>query len=198
MAMSEGDQDRAFLDRWRGGDENAAREIFERYVDQLVTLARRRISERLASRIDPEDIVQSVFRTFFHRAREGQFQLADPDDLCKLLAKITIHKTLRVIAYHQRAKRNRGLETGQGEVSDELLMAVCAGEPSPEDAAAFVDQLTHLLDSLAPEDQQVLTLRMEGYGTAEIAEKLGISTRTVRRLMERIRGLAERDGLGPA
>jgi RNA polymerase sigma-70 factor (ECF subfamily) len=169
-----------------------------RSVDLLVKRARGRICARRASRIDPEDIVQSVFRTFFQRAREGHFQLEDPDDLCKLLAKITIHKTLRVIAYHQRAKRNRGLETGQGEVSDELLMAVCAGEPSPDDAAAFVDQLSHLLDSLSSEDQQVLTLRMEGYGTAEIADKLGISTRTVRRLMERIRGLAERDGLGPS
>ena len=196
--MAETPQDRVFLDRWRAGDQSAARELFDRYVDRLVTLARRRISERLASRVDPEDIVQSVFRTFFLRARDGQFKVEDPDDLCKLLARITINKTLRQIAYHLRAKRNRGQEAGQGEVTDELLLAVCSGEPSPEAAATFVDELGHFLDDMPEEDQKVLALRMEGYGTMEIAEKLGISTRKVRRLMERIRGQAEREGLSPS
>src|SRR5262249_16021943 len=96
-------------------DETVARELFDRYAEKLTALARKRISQRLASRIDPEDIVQSAFRTFFHRAREGQFQLKDPDDLCKLLARITVHKTLRQVAFHKRAKRNACQETGQGE-----------------------------------------------------------------------------------
>src|SRR5262245_29890118 len=100
--MSDSPRDRSYLNMWRAGDENAAKALFDRYVDQLVGLARRRISQRLASRIDAEDIVQSVFRTFFNRARDGQFVVEDPDDLCKLLARITVHKTLRQVAYHKR------------------------------------------------------------------------------------------------
>ena len=69
---------------------------------------RKRISQRLASRIDPEDIVQSVFRTFFHRAKQGQFHLEDPEDVVKLLARITVHKTFRQIAFHKlRASATR-------------------------------------------------------------------------------------------
>ena len=43
----------------------------------MLQLARRHISQRLASRVDPEDIVQSVFRTFFCRLKEGQFVFAE-------------------------------------------------------------------------------------------------------------------------
>ncbi len=194
--MSDSPSESLHLDALRAGDEEAARQLFDRYAEQLVLLARKRISQRLASRIDAEDIVQSVFRTFFHRARQGQFQLADPDDLVKLLARITVHKTLKQVAYHSRAKRDAGQEAGKGN-AEELLLTVCAGEPTPEEAATFLDQLEHFLDGLGSEDRQILALRMEGYGTSEVAEKMGISARKVRRLMERIRGQAEQEGWSP-
>src|SRR5262245_49230343 len=117
--MSESPRDESIVQHWRSGDQDAARQLFDRYAEQLVALARKRISQRLASRIDAEDIVQSVFRTFFHRAREGQFHFADPDDVCKLLARITVHKTFRQIAYHRRAKRDAGHEAAQGEDGQE-------------------------------------------------------------------------------
>ena len=45
------------LVRWTGGDQAAAREIFERYVDRLTRLARARLSAKLAARLDPDDVV---------------------------------------------------------------------------------------------------------------------------------------------
>src|SRR4051794_33361153 len=189
--MAESAHDRSYLNMWRAGDENAAKHLFDRYVDQLVALARRRISQRLSSRIDAEDIVQSVFRTFFNRAKEGQFTVEDPDDLCKLLARITVHKTLRQVAFHKRGKRDAGMETGQSEISQELLLSLLGGEPSPEETTAFLDQLEHFLCQMKPDDRRVLEMRMEGYSNVEIAAKLGITDRTIRRLMERVRDLAE-------
>src|ERR1051326_2345947 len=106
----------------RQGDNKAAQLLFDRYVERLHALARRRISQRLASRVDPEDIVQSVFRTFFGRLREGQFQIADQDDLCKLLMRITLHKTLRQVAFHKAGKRNPSAEVGQGEEGQERVL----------------------------------------------------------------------------
>jgi RNA polymerase sigma-70 factor (ECF subfamily) len=182
---------------WSTGDEDAARQLFDRYADQLVLLARKRISQRLASRIDAEDIVQSVFRTFFHRAKQGQFHLEEPDDVCKLLARITVHKTFRQIAFHRRAKRDASQETAQGDDSQDMLLKLLAGEPTPEEAAAFVDQLEHFFASLTPEQRRILELRMEGYSNVEIAEQLGITDRKIRRIMERVRALAEKEGLTP-
>ena len=67
--------------------------------------------------------------------------------------------------------------------------------PSPEAANQFVDQLEHFLQQLRPEDRKILELRMQGYKDVEIAEKLNISDRKIRRLMERVRLQAEQGGL---
>jgi RNA polymerase sigma-70 factor, ECF subfamily len=195
--MAEPHQDQSLLRLWQAGDENAAREIFERYFERLLALARRRISQRLASRVDPEDVVQSAFRTFFGRYKAGQFTIQDSEDVCKLLARITVHKTLRQIAFHKAAKRDPSQEAGQGSDGQQQLMEVLDREPTPEAVNAFVDQLDHFLKQLRPEDRQILEMRMQGYNSLEIAEKLGISDRKIRRLMERVRGLAQKEGLGP-
>lgn len=190
--MSEAHQDESLFRRWRGGDEQAARLIFERYVDRLLALARGRIGQRLARRVDPEDIVQSVFRTFFARARAGQFHVADRDDLCKLLVRITLHKTLRQVAFHRAAKRDVTQEDpGAAEEARDRLLEVMDREPTPEAAAAFLDQLGHFLDGMRPEERQIIDLRLQGHKDVEIADRLGISDRKIRRLMERVRGQAE-------
>src|SRR5579871_2208187 len=130
--MTDTPEEQALISLWRKGDQQAARVIVDRYIDRLVHMARGRISQRLASRVDAEDIVQSVFRTFFHRVKDGQFVFADQDDLCKLLVRITLHKTLRQVAFHKAAKRDPGQETEQGEHHRERLLALLDGEPTPE------------------------------------------------------------------
>jgi RNA polymerase sigma-70 factor (ECF subfamily) len=195
MSESSGSDDLVRL--VKAGDEDAARKLYDAYVDRLVAVARRRLSQRLASRVDPEDIVQSVYRTFFGRVKEGKFHIDDQDDLCKLLMRITVHKTLRQVAYHQAAKRDKGQETGQGEHSNEMMMQLLDEEPTPQTAVAFVDQLEHFLNRLRPEERQILEMRLQGYSNEEIAKKLNIYDRKIRRVVERIRGLAEQDGLSP-
>lgn len=189
--------DRSLLRMWRAGDEAAARRLFDTYVDRLVALARRRISQRLASRVDPEDIVQSVYRTFFSRAKKGQFQIENQDDLCKLLMRITVHKTLRQVAFHKAAKRDPSHETAQGEHANELMMEILDREPTPDSAVAFIDHLEKFLSTLRPKDRQILELRMQGYSNEEIAKKLDTSDRSIRRVVERIRGMAEQEGFAP-
>jgi RNA polymerase sigma-70 factor (ECF subfamily) len=193
--MADAPLDRSLLRLWQAGNEDAARQIFDRYVERLLALARKRISQRLASRVDPEDVVQSVFRTFFGRVKAGQFTIEDPDDVCKLLARITVNKTLRQIAFHKAAKRNASLETGHGDEAHDRLLEVLDREPTPDDTNTFLDQLEHFLSQLRPQDKQILEMRMQGYNNVEIAEKLGISDRKIRRLMERVRGIAEQEGL---
>jgi RNA polymerase sigma-70 factor (ECF subfamily) len=174
-----------------------AQELVDRYTDRLLALARRRISQRLASRIDPEDIVQSVFRTFFRRAKEKRFTIADHDDLSKLLFRITVHKTLRQVAHHKAAKRDPNQETAQGEHSQEMVLELLGKEPTPATVAIFVDQMDHFFQRLDPEMCKILQMRMDGYGTEEIAKELNTYDRKVRRVLERIRGIAESAGLSP-
>jgi RNA polymerase sigma factor (sigma-70 family) len=188
-------EEQALIDLWRGGDQDAARKIVERYFDRLLVLARRRISQRLASRVDPEDIVQSVFRTFFVRLKEGQFVFQDEDDLCKLLMRITLHKTLRQVAFHKAAKRDPNLETNQGDHHREQLLSILDKEPSAEASIAFLDQLEHFLGQFEEQTGQILKMRLEGYSNDEIAKELGIYDRKIRRAVERVRDLAREEGL---
>jgi RNA polymerase sigma-70 factor (ECF subfamily) len=200
--MSEGAEEKALVELYKQGHESAAFNIYERYIDRLMTLARRRLSQRLASRVDPEDIVQSVFRSFFVRAKEGRFVFAEQDDLCKLLVTMTLHKTLRQVAYHKAAKRDPAQETEQGEHHQERLVALFDREPTPEEQIAFLDQLDHFFRRLNPQERQIIEMRVQGYNNEEIAKELSrpdspLYDRKIRRVIEHVRAIAEKEGLSP-
>jgi RNA polymerase sigma-70 factor (ECF subfamily) len=193
--MPEAPGDRELLERWRAGDQDAARQIFERYADRLIALADRRLSERLSSRIDPEDIVQSAFRTFFVRVRKGRFTLPDDDALCKLLMRITVHKTLQQVAYQKAAKRDPSREAEQAREPERRMQELMAKEPTDEVVTGFLDQLEGFLNELGDRGRRIIELRMHNYTNEEIAKKLDISDRTVRRVIERVKGLGKSVGL---
>lgn len=183
--------DQRLVEQCRIGNERAASELFNRYVSRLLSVARRRIGERMNSRLDPEDVVQSVFRTFFTRLKHDQFVIAADDDLSKLLVRITLHKTLRKIAYHRAARRDPSQETGQSDLASKELMQVMSREPTPVTVLTFIDQLDHFLARLSPDAQQILTLRLQGLSTEEIAVQTNSYDRKVRRVLERIKAMAQ-------
>jgi RNA polymerase sigma-70 factor (ECF subfamily) len=191
-------ESRELVARWRAGSQDAARQLFDRYVDRLVALARKRIGPRLASRVDPEDVVQSVFRTVFGRLKEGQFCIEEQDDLCKLLMRVTVHKALRQVEFHGAGKRDPGQEAAPGEAGQQRVLEVLDREPPPEAVVAFLDELEHFLGRLVPLERQVIELRLQGHSNEEIAAQLGVIDRRVRRIVERVRGLAgQEDSLFP-
>jgi RNA polymerase sigma-70 factor (ECF subfamily) len=179
---------------WRAGNEEAARKLFERYTDRLIALARGHIDQRLARRVDPEDITQSVFRTFFRRARGGEFSFQDPDGVYRLLARITVNKTLDQVNFHRAAKRNFQREA-DARKEDSEAQEVLGREPPPDVVHTFVDQLEHFLARLNEQERQVLQMRMDGYSAEEIAGRLQTYDRKIYRILERIRGLAEQEQL---
>jgi RNA polymerase sigma-70 factor, ECF subfamily len=192
---TESAETRVLLDMWRAGDEEAARELFDRYADRLLALARSRISARLNSRVDPEDVVQSVFRTFFFRVKEGKFSFHDQDDLSKLLVRITVHKTLRQVEFHKAAKRDPGMEAPQDDIDHDRIKQVLDSQPTPQAAVTFLNELEHFLGRLTKDEREILELRLQGYSNREIAEKLNIYDRKIRRVLERVKALAEQECL---
>ena len=62
-------------------------------------------------------------------------------------------------------------------------------------ANQFLDQVEHLVNRLSPNHREILELRMQGYKDVEIAKKLNVSDRTIRRAMEQVRHCAEQGGL---
>src|SRR5262245_11532311 len=84
--------DGSLLRRYRRGDQAAATRLYLRYANRLRALARARCSPDLAQRVDPDDIVQSVFRSFFRRARSGAYEVPDGEELWKLFLVIALNK----------------------------------------------------------------------------------------------------------
>ncbi len=180
--------------RLASGDERAAEDVFARYVARLTSLARSRLSAKLAARVDADDVVMSAYRSFFVRARGGQFSLASDDDLWRLLAEITLHKLYRQVARHSAARRSIDREVPVAELSHASWLAV-SREPTPDAAAALADEVEHLMRRLPPLARRVLELRLQGEALDAIARLVGRSDRTVRRQLHLARELLD-DGKG--
>src|SRR4051794_21834262 len=89
-----------WIDDVRGGADPAAEGLWGRYFERLSRLARSRL--RTASRAveDEEDVALSAFKSFVVGARAGRYpDLADRDELWRLLVVITVRKALDL---HQR------------------------------------------------------------------------------------------------
>lgn len=189
--------DRTLAHQCQEGDERAFEELFTRYSERLIRVAKRRISERLSARIEAEDIVQSVFRTFFGHVQENRFTFDEENDLWKLLMSMTLNKLRNKVDWHTAAKRDVGSERplSVGNSKYPRAFDVDGETPSPEAVVAFLDLLENFMAELRENDRKVLELRLQGHKQEEIAQQIGCTERTVRRILERIRGVAETHGV---
>jgi len=176
--------DRSLIRRLAAGSESAARSLYVRYVTRLRGLARARLSADVNARVDPEDIVQSVFRRFFHAARRGNYDAPNATDLWDLLLVITLNKIRSEESYQRAAKRDVR-RTTRGGADANLLEQVA----DRDETAATVLQLhvEEALGRLPAGARQVVELRMEEHGVAEIARHTGRSKRTVERILQESR-----------
>ena len=111
------------LVRWREGDQQAAKELVERFTGRLLALVRSQVSEKLARRFDPEDVLQSAYRSFFAAAGHDGFVLQRSGDLWPLLAAITLHKLHDQVKRHSADKRSVAAEStfGGGRASSRSI-----------------------------------------------------------------------------
>jgi len=176
------------LARFRGGDEQAAEDIFERYINRLTLLARARLSPRLAARTDPEDIVLSAWRSFFIGARNDRYSLRRSGDLWRLLVSITMHKLYHQVRHHSADRRSVDVESPFANGAD-FEQNLIDRTPTPEEAVALADQLQAILALLDDFGRRVLELRLQGEQLNQISADTGRSERTVRRTLAQIREL---------
>jgi RNA polymerase sigma-70 factor (ECF subfamily) len=182
-----------FLARLHGGDDAAARELFGRFTHQLITLALRHIDAGLRHKVDPEDVVQSVYKSFFVRYGAGNLDVVNWNSLWGLLTLITVRKCAERAAYHRAERRDAAREVSPppGEEAAPWLEPL-GREPTPLEATVLNETVEQLFAGLDEEDRPVLGLSLQGYTTREISERLGRAERTVRLLREGVRHRLER------
>jgi RNA polymerase sigma factor (sigma-70 family) len=178
------------------GDDLAAQELWERYFQQLVQVARQKFQDVPRREADEEDVALSALNRFFLGAKNGRFpRVSDRDDLWRLLLKITADRTIDQMRREGRLKRGAGQVLGESALqniassSDGGGVAHVTGDlPTPEFAVMFAEQCGCLLDRLEDDDLRAIALaKLEGYANQEIAEQLGCALRTVERRLQLIR-----------
>jgi RNA polymerase sigma factor (sigma-70 family) len=186
-----------WIDPLKGGDSDAAQQLWERYFPRLVWLARRRLCAAAPRAADEEDVALSAFASFCQGVQAGRFpQLDDRDSLWKILVVLTARKASHLLRDESRQKRGGGrvfLDAGSGDAA--LLQQVLSREPTPAFAVEVAEQYQRLLALLNdPELTRVAGLKMEGYNNDEIAARLHCTRRTVQRRLRIIRGRWEQEG----
>jgi DNA-directed RNA polymerase specialized sigma24 family protein len=183
-----------WLDGLREGNNADVERLWDRYFQRLVNLASTKLPGHARRVTDEEDVALSAFHSFCDRVGRGQFpQLADRDDLWRILVTITVRKVALSLRHQTRLKRGGGkvldqsANLGDGEI-DAGMAQVISREPTPEAAAQLAEDYERLLEKLEDQTLRSVALRrLEGHSREEIALELGTSVRTVDRKLILIR-----------
>ena len=165
----------------RAGDSESCDRFWREYGPMIERVASKNLSTALQRRVGPETVMLSACRTFFRRAQEGEFDLPDADSLWRLLCAITVNKARMKARFHNSSKRSLA-----AEVHPEQMPDAAAAAPTPEEEVAFAEQLELLMQQFNEEESLVLEMKLQQASQQEIADKLGCSGRTVRRMLQRI------------
>lgn len=177
--------DRSLLWRVKDGESKAATDLYVRYASRLQRLVQAKTSPALVRHVGSEDIVQSVFRTFFRRAGKGQYQVVESGELWALFLEIALNKIRKLAEFHGAAKRDRA-RTISGSIGE---LESVAANASDEAAALQTLELTieEVLAALPEGQAEIVRLRIEGHTLPEIAELTGRSLRTTERILKGFR-----------
>ncbi len=175
-----------FLERIQRGDQDAARELLTRYEPEVRLVVRRQLPRLLRSRFDSLDFLQSVWGSFFRRVRDGATAFEDSRHLVAFLARAAKNKVIdeyrRAASQKQDMHREEPLWNDHGHPRD-----LQAEGDTPSQLAQAAEVLGQLRELVPEERRIVLELKAQDLSSREIALRLGVSERTVQRVIEDLR-----------
>ncbi|MEI7854003.1 MAG: ECF-type sigma factor [Planctomycetota bacterium] len=161
---------------------NDSEEII-RLLKRLVPFALTKIDKLLVSKLDPEDIVQSVFRNFFTALQKGNFKPASWEEMWYLLAKMTIWKCNSKRDFYLSQARDVRIERPFDDKDDLSTDSLFLDEK-----LILEESLELVMIKLEDENRKkVFCLILQGQSPAEIAEEFGVSKKTIERFKNDIK-----------
>jgi RNA polymerase sigma-70 factor (ECF subfamily) len=179
-----------FLKRIQAGDEGAARELLQRYESEVRLVVRRQLPRLLRSRFDSLDFLQSVWGSFFRRMRSSPTEFEDSRHLVAFLARAAKNKVID--EYRRAASQKQDMHREEPLWGDrDRVREVADTNDSPSELAEAHETFGRLRELVPEEKRSILELKAEGYSSKDIGERLGISERTVQRVLEELRRRVE-------
>jgi RNA polymerase sigma-70 factor (ECF subfamily) len=173
--------------RLRDGSSSAAAEVVSEFTRRMLALARSRFDDALRPKEDPEDVVQSAFKSFFRGCSDGKFSLAGKEELWGLLALITLRKCRQHRRYFGTARRQIRREVSEQRAEHAPVAATAGREPPPDEHLLLAETVQQLFANLDGQHQAILMLGLDGHETSDIAQQVGCTERTVQRVLQRAR-----------
>jgi RNA polymerase sigma-70 factor, ECF subfamily len=172
------------LDRIARGDSSAASALLDKHRQRLRTMVRLRLDPRLASRLDPSDVVQDALAEAHRRLPEYAAQRPIP--FYPWLRRIAWERLLQLRRQHIAAQRRTVLREDAPPLSgeSELLLAerlAQANTPSEQAVRREVSQrVREAINQLPPGDREVIALKhLEELSFQEAAAVLEISSAAI-------------------
>ena len=164
------------------GDQQAARELLQRYERDLRILARVRLTDpNLRRAIDSVDVCQSVFGVFFARAAAGLIELDTPEQFLRLMATM-IHNKVVDYARRFQSKRRDVRRQLDGDAGD---MNLPGHDPTGSEVVSGQELLDKFQAQLSDEERQLAELRKSGRKWEDIARELGGRPDALRKKLSR-------------
>jgi RNA polymerase sigma-70 factor (ECF subfamily) len=173
----------------RAGDPGAATEVFRRFADRLIALARTKLDARIRRKEDPEEVVQSVYGSFFNRYTAGKLDVQSWDSLWSLLTVITVRKCLNRTEYYMARCRSVAgeIDPGSWDRAALGLSEAIDREPTPLEAAVLTETVERMMHGLEERDRTIVELSLGGCSPPSISDRLGVSERKVVRVRGRVK-----------
>jgi DNA-directed RNA polymerase specialized sigma24 family protein len=172
-----------WIEAWRQGDDKAAFELWNRYFQPLVRLARRRLQDFHHLADAPEDVALSAFDAFCRATRKGRYpDLQDRESLWRVLIRILQRKANDAIAREMAEKRGGGRTRGDSALGTPGIGGVEDSDSGPDCGPLVAEEFQKLLDSLDDARMvETVQLSLEGREPDEIAKRFEVAPATVRR-----------------
>lgn len=175
--------DRSLLRRLRRGEDDAATALYLRYAHRLLALTRKQASSELQRQTEPEDIVQSVFLSFFRKAASGMYDVPEGEELWNLLLVITLNKIRAKGNFYRAARRDVRRNAGPDVPENDAALTADSDQALLE----LEEVIRELLGQLPAIYAEIVSLRIAGHDIDAIAHETRRSRRTVERALQEFR-----------
>lgn len=155
------------------GDEQAQAEIYEEFVPYLRIVARRYINQSLRSKFDSVDVVQSVWTDLIVGLRNGKWTFSSAKHLRAFLAQATRNRVIDYVRKHQRTADHEPILGAEPK----------ARTPHPSAEARAREHFEEILSRCSEGQRPIVELKCQGFSLAEIADRTGYHTSSIRRIL---------------
>lgn len=179
------------MQRIQAGSQDAAWELLDKYGPHVRRHVRRSLNPQMRSRFDSVDFMQVVWASFF-REPERIRRLGTPQQLMGYLAAMARNKVVKEVRHQMSTeKRDVGREVSLDAPHQALDCGLTARDPTPSSVAMARERWTQLVDEQPERIRQIVEMRFLGASFVEIARKLNLHERTVRKIIAGLVGADE-------